>query len=146
MRHGRTERISREVWSRAHWVVAPDADGAHSARNQDVVAGRGGVALGLKLDLVPFLTSEGVVGSQRAAFACLDHPTWGKVGFVSIYGPNDGEGRIALWNELSALIDTNHRWILVGDFNMFEAQADQRGGGRRWANPGERGTGMGESD
>lgn len=125
---GRTERIKKEVWAKAHWIVAPAVDGAHSERNQAVEAGRGGVALGLNSELVPFLITEGIASSQRAVWACLDHPTWGKIGFTSIYGPNDGASQTALWNELALVLDPAFKWLLMGDFNMVEAASDLLGG------------------
>lgn len=140
---GKTACIRKEVWAAVHWICAPAMEGAHSLRNDRVEAGRDGVAIGLHLDLHPFLVSEGSVPCQRAVWACLNHPTWGKLGFVGLYGPNDPAGRIALWSELSATLDLSYRWLFLGDFNMIELAADHVGGdgqvirgreARAWAN------------
>lgn len=88
----------------------------------------GGVALGIHQDLLPFVTSRGIIGSQRAAWACLEHPTWGRIGFAGIYSPNDGVGRTALWNELFGILQSAYRWLFLGDFNMVENAMDQLGG------------------
>lgn len=49
--------------------------------------------------------------------------------FVGIYGPNDTEGRTALWDELVQELDVTFNWIMVGDFNMIIQAGDQLGGG-----------------
>lgn len=140
---GKTYSIRKEVWAAAHWVCAPATEGVHSICNDRVEAGRGGVAIGFHLDFLPFLSSEGMVTSQSAMWACFDHPTWGKLGFVGLYGPNDPAGRISLWAELSPTLDKSYRWVFSGDFNMIELPNDHIGGdghiirgreGRTWAN------------
>lgn len=96
LRTGRLTRISHEVWAGAHWLCAPAAEGIHAIRNPDVEAGRGGVALGIGLDLVPFISQEGISICGRAVWICIIHPIWGRLGIVGAYGPNTGEGRTAL--------------------------------------------------
>lgn len=78
--------------------------------------------------MVPFLTAEGILVSNRAVWACLVHPTWGRLGLIGLYGPNDSVSRSELWNELAASLDTSCNWILMGDINMIENCCDQLGG------------------
>lgn len=143
LRLGKTDSIRKEIWAAAHWVCAPAIDGAHSLRNDLVEAGKGGVAIGFHSDFLPFLESEGMVPSLHAVWATFVHPTWGRLGFVGLYGPNDPAGRISLWDELSSSLDTSCRWLFFGDFNMIEFTHDQVGGdgqimrgheARAWAN------------
>lgn len=96
LRQDRTDRIQKEVWRKGHWICAPAADGVHAGRNQLVVAGKGGVALGFPRDFKNCLTLEGISSCGRAVWACFDHPGWGQLGFVGVYGPNDSDGRISL--------------------------------------------------
>lgn len=84
LRAGRTDRILKEVWKKAHWVFAPASEGVHARRNNLVEAGKGGLALGIHTDLASYITKEGVANDGRAAWACLDHPAWGCLGFVGI--------------------------------------------------------------
>lgn len=125
---GRTDRIAKEVWRPAYWITAPAVDGIHALRNGQVEAGRGGVALGFSQDLRTFITKEGILQDGRAAWACLDHPTWGRLGVVGVYGPNTGEGRLALWSELTLSLDPTYHWIFTGDFNMTTIAQDHIGG------------------
>lgn len=90
-------------------------------------AGKGGVAIGINMDLITFICAEGITDCHRAVWVCLDHPAWGKIGFAGIYGPNDRVHRAALWNSLSATLDPGFRWHLVGDFNMIKAHCDHVG-------------------
>lgn len=82
----------------------------------------------INLDLVNYVTKEGVVSSGRVAWACLDHPAFGRLGFVGLYGPNEVEGRCALGAELIRDLDSTYRWIHLGDFNMVIKPGDQCGG------------------
>lgn len=127
----------------ANWLCAPAAEGIHAPRNPEVEAGRGGVAIGIKLEIAPYISHEGVSTCHKAVWICLIHPDWGRIGLVGIYGPNMGEGRTALWNELFHSLDSSYRWIMLGDFNMTDAHGDQWGGtrarvfgreGRAWQN------------
>lgn len=128
LRLGKTDCIRKEIWAAAHWVCAPAADGAHAFRNLNVESGKGGVALGFHMDLIPFKTAEGMVASHRAVWACFDHPAWGKLGFFGIYGPNESAGRTGLWSELGTTLDSTYNWMFLGDFNMIELHSDQVGG------------------
>lgn len=128
LRQGRTDRIQREVWRSASWICAPAAEGVHASRNQQVIAGKGGVALGIRSDLAPFIARQGITNCGRAVWVCIDHPEWGRMGFTGIYGPNDTDGRISLWAELTATLDVSFKWFLCGDFNMITNRCDQLGG------------------
>lgn len=86
------------------------------------------MALGILLELAQFVTVEGTSVCNRAVWIGLNHPVWGRIGFVGIYGPNDAEGRINLWRSLNTLLDSSYRWALLGDFNMIEVASDQWGG------------------
>lgn len=57
-------------------------------------------------------------------WVCLDHPAWGKIGIAGIYRPNNPLNRATLWNSLSASLDSQFRWHLVGNFNMIELHSD----------------------
>lgn len=91
-------------------------------------AGKGGVALGIHKDLKNCITKEGTSNCRRVVWACIHHAGWGRVGFVRVYGPNDIQGRIALWAELNSALDDSYHWILVGDFNMVTNAFNQKGG------------------
>lgn len=52
----------------------------------------------------------------------------GRIGFAGIYGPNESEGRLALWSTLSSELDPSYRWTIIRDFNMVENLSDQWGG------------------
>lgn len=86
------------------------------------------MALGIHLDLRVYVKKEGILPDGRAAWACLDHPAWGRLGIVGVYGPNEGEGRAALWSALVDELDSTYHWILMGDFNMTTLTSDQKGG------------------
>lgn len=118
------------------------ADGIHALRNPEVEAGRGGVALGISMDLAPFINQEGITRCGRAVWICLDHPDWGRLGLLGVYGPNTSEERTALWGALVHILDDSYRWIMQGDFNMIDHPTAQWGGtggvasgreGRAWA-------------
>lgn len=128
LRLGRTDRIQKEVWRPAHWIMAPAADGAHANRNGRVESGKGGVALGISQDLRIFIKKEGILPGGRAAWACLEHPAWGRLGLVGVYGPNEREGRMELWSALCADLDPTFCWVLLGDLNMITAASDHKGG------------------
>lgn len=128
LRRGRTDRIQKEVWRPAHWITAPAAEGIHAFRNRNVMAGRGGVAIGIHREFHSYITKEGFLPRGRAAWVCLDHPVWGRLGFVGIYGPNEYEGCIILWSELASELDPAYNWTLMGDFNMITNINDQKGG------------------
>lgn len=128
LRVGRLSRISQEVWPGSHWLCAPAADGVNALRNPEVTAGRGGIALGISLDLAPYITHEGITRCGRAVWICLNHPDWGRLGLLGVYGPNSSEGRTDLWNVLYHTLDTSYRWIMQGDFNMTDHPNAQWGG------------------
>lgn len=128
LRDGRISRIASEVWTRARWLCAPAAEGLHAIRNPGVVAGRGGVALGITHNLVQFIHSEGISACNRAVWICLVHPRWGRLGLLGIYGPNDSAARAELWRSLFFELDSSFLWVTLGDFNMLESPSDQLGG------------------
>lgn len=130
LRAGRLSRISNEVWPHSHWHCAQAAEGVHAHRNPDVEAGKGGVAIGISAELAQFISLEGIFVCNRAVWIGMTHPRWGRIGLVGIYGPNDTVGRANLWRSLLSSLDTSYRWILMGDFNMIEDDADQWGGNR----------------
>lgn len=112
---GKSDGIKREVWRLAHWIHAPAHEGVHARHNGLVKAGRGGVSLGIYLDFLPFITKEGRVDCGRAALAFIDHPAWGRLGFVGLYGPNDSDSRTVLWTELTQTLDPTYSWSLLDD-------------------------------
>lgn len=138
LREGRLSRISTEVWPNAHWRCAQAAEGVHALRNLGVAAGKGGVALGISLELAQFVSMEGNSDCNRAVWVGIIHPVWGRIGFVGVNGPNDIDGRVNLWRSLRTSLDSSYRWALMGDFNMIEDTSDQWGGsgvaisGREW--------------
>lgn len=50
----------------------------------------------------------------------MDHPKWGRLGFVGIYRPDEIEGRTDLWPSLFFSLDASYRWIMMGNYNMIE--------------------------
>lgn len=119
---GRRSHISNEVWSGAHWLRAPATEGIHALRNPEVEAGRGTVALDISLDPSPFISQEGISQCGRVVWICINHPIWGRLGMVGVYGPNSGEGQAALWKNLLHALDASYRWIMMGDYNMIDSQ------------------------
>lgn len=101
-------------------------------------AGKGGISLGIHHDLMSFVTQSDLVTSNRAAWACLDHPAWGRLGFVGVYGPNDSVGRCCLWAKLLLALEPLYQWFFMGDFNMVLNPHDKKGG--EWAPLGGRET------
>lgn len=84
----------KAIWPKADFTIAPALDGAHAARNDRVPAGCGGVFLALSPCLNKLVMAKGVVPSQHAAWAHLEHPKMGKIGILTIYAPNiTHEGR-----------------------------------------------------
>lgn len=75
-----------------------------------------------------YVTKTGTSIGNRAAWACIDHPAWGRIGFAGVYGPNDSIGRCGLWAELFSTLDSAYNWFLLGDFNMVGSPQDQKGG------------------
>lgn len=110
--------------------MAPAEEGVHAGRNGHVEAGRGGVALGIRPDLCAFIKKEGALPGGRAAWACVDHPAWGRLGLVGVYGPDENEGRCFMvctnlnWNLISHITGFSY----MGDLNMTTTISDQRGG------------------
>lgn len=49
----------------------------------------------------------------------------GDIGFANIYALNDSRTRCLLWEALARDLPRTCRWILMGDFNMVEHQADK---------------------
>lgn len=128
LRAGRLQRLEWEVWKGASWYVAPATDGRHAQRNDNVTAGLGGLAVAVSPRLTPYVTAHGICCAGRAIWICIDNEKFGRLGFLGIYAPNSSGERAALWRELSTCIDSSHRWIVGGDFNMIEATSDQIGG------------------
>lgn len=106
LRLGKIDCIQREVWSGARWICAPASEGVHSTGNNNVVAGRGGVAMGIHHELVPFIVMEGIVNSSRAVWAGFDHPTWEKLDlhqFMGLMSQAIGQCSGPSWLPLSTL-------------------------------------------
>lgn len=89
-----------------------------------------------------FVRKVSQTATRQSGF-CLNHSAWGKIRFAGIYGPNESASRAVLWNDLSATLDSQFRWHLMGDFNMIEIMDDHVGGegkviygreARAWAN------------
>lgn len=93
-----------------------------------IKAGQGGVAVGISLELTPFITQGGITCCGRAMWICIIHPVWGRMGMAGVYGLNSGEDRAALWNNLFHSLGTSYRWIMMGDYNMTDLQNSQWGG------------------
>lgn len=81
---GRLSRISTEVWSHSHWLCAQAVEGVHALRNPNVEAGKGGVALGISMELAQYIVVDGTSVCNRAVWIGLMHPLWGRIGFVGI--------------------------------------------------------------
>ncbi|GLT90131.1 hypothetical protein SLE2022_080800 [Rubroshorea leprosula] len=57
---------------------------------------------------------------------------WGldkvKCNLVNVYGPNDRQKMLKLWDELEhMIIEEGGRWLLVGDFNAVRCLEERRG-------------------
>lgn len=79
-----------------------------------------------------YVTASGFFQSERAAWAHLDHLVLGNIGVLVVYAPSTGSrDRAQFWHEIANTLDTNHNWIIGGDFNMVLATTDRRGGSRR---------------
>lgn len=119
------------LWPSAEFIIAPTKDGTNARRNNRVPIGCGGAFLVVGPQLKDFIMAKGVLASERAAWAHLDHPNLGRLGVISIYAPNKSKLRKALWNELAETLDSSHTWVVAGDFNMVKNAPDRRGGSGR---------------
>ena len=71
---------------------------------------------------VAYQVQEARAGGQ------LEHPKLGCIAFLSLYAPNTTREHTALWRELSSELSPSFKWVVMGDFNMYKSEADQKGG------------------
>jgi hypothetical protein len=128
LREGETDRIRLEVWREAKYIISPAIDGRHAARNHRVLGGEGGVGLAIHPRIQKYLKGEGCLPSSRGAWAQLEHPKLGRVAFLAVYAPNTTRERTLLWKEMYRKLSTQFKWVIMGDLNMYEAEADHKGG------------------
>jgi exonuclease III len=120
--------LLREVWTDGHFVTAPAKDGENARRNNRVKGGKGGVAMGIRANLQPYIITEGILPSNWGVYVTMKHPKFGDIGFLGVYAPNESKERAKLWKEMTASIDINYKWFVMGDYNMIERPTDQKGG------------------
>jgi hypothetical protein len=117
--------LGKRIWKQGKFFVSPAEDGLHTLRNDNVVAGRGGLAIAISKQLKPFVTYDMVSPCKRAILIHLDGLPFGSLGLLNVYGPNDAQDRAALWEALSHLVDPSRPWLVGGDFNMVLYSTDQ---------------------
>jgi hypothetical protein len=81
--------------------------------------------------LAPYIKDSCTLISQRGVWCTFEHPHFKTFGVVNVYAPTEADGskeRTLLWGELSTALPNSIPWMLVGDFNMVEHLADQKGG------------------
>jgi exonuclease III len=127
LRAGKTDSL-KHIWPDAHHITASALDGVHTANNENVIAGKGGVSLILSKDMAQYLHWEGSFTSQQATWATLVHPLLGNVGFIGVYAPNAPLEQAALWKEIRQEVNISYWWFMLGDVNMIEGPKDQKGG------------------
>jgi hypothetical protein len=47
---------------------------------------------------------------------------------MSVYAPNLPRDRTALWREMYRELNHRQKWVIMGDFNMYEDVTDHKGG------------------
>lgn len=87
--------------------------------------GRGGVSLLVSPRWANFITANGCSPCNRAIQASVNINNT-LLGICNIYGSNNYNERIALWDWIASLPDIP--WIIGGDFNMVEHGEDKMGG------------------
>lgn len=88
-------------------------------------AGKGGICTILHEKLAPSVSGHGTILQNRAFWFKLKGLPGGDLGIVNLYAPNDSRERTLLWQELSATLPSDCRWIVSGDFNMVESAQDK---------------------
>jgi hypothetical protein len=88
-------------------------------------AGCGGLAILLASKWANTVASSGSCYNGRALWVILKDIPGGELGILNIYGPNDQNDMKLLWQEISLVLSRHCRWILGGDFNMVETQANK---------------------
>lgn len=117
------------IWLEAEFICALADDGVHARCNQFVLARKGGVFMAIGPSFHSYIIDKGITMLGRAVWAHFNHPQLGKIGGVIVYAPNNHKQREALWNELSLImLDKCKPWVIVGDYNMIDAQGDRKGG------------------
>ncbi|GLJ49275.1 hypothetical protein SUGI_1041170 [Cryptomeria japonica] len=87
--------------------------------------GKGGVALLVHPKWSSCIIDHGVSPCNRAVWVTIKYNN-NSFGICSVYASNDWKERITLWDWIDNLPDLP--WIVGGDFNMIESQADKEGG------------------
>jgi exonuclease III len=128
LREGHTGPLKSTMLG-AHCIIAAATDGVCAVRNRRVKGGKGGIGLAVYARMKSYLVGEGVLESLRGVWAKFKHPKFGNLGILGVYAPNTAAERTRLWQEIHRIIDTEYKWILVGDLNMIEQVEDRRGGG-----------------
>jgi hypothetical protein len=120
--------FGRKIWKFGTFTAAPAASEAQAARNDTVLAGKGGLVTAVLQKLVPFVTSHHVTLCGQVIYVILDRLSSGPLGLVNVYGPNDSLSRSQLWDTLVNCLDPCRPWIFGGDFNMTTHAVNQLGG------------------
>ncbi|CAM6094401.1 unnamed protein product [Calypogeia fissa] len=128
LRDAHTAFLSRQIWPHVEFVVAPASDGVHARRNNVVLAGKRGNLIAVGPRLKGSITARGTLPSGCGSWVHLDHFSFGLLGVLSVYAPNEKLERALLWRELFSILDPDRPWIIASDFNNVEDPADQRGG------------------
>lgn len=87
-------------------------DGLHASRNDFVLAGKGGLAIGLAPELNALVTLMSSTPCGQALLVHLDRLSRGPVGLLNVYGPNTALERIDLWHSILSIIDLSRPWIV----------------------------------
>lgn len=121
------------LWLAALFISASAMDGVNARQNNHVPVGCGGVFVAIEPRMKGFVTATSIFQPERATWARVDHSTLGNFGVLAVYA-------LALVKEIDPLsrrrsrantLDSNHNWIIGGDFNMVLAATNRRDGSGR---------------
>ena len=123
LRDTKAANLGRTLFPRRKCWVS-EADPGYNVDGQEG-AGKGGICTLLHEKLAPLVSSYGSILHNRAFWFRLKGLPGGDLGILNIYAPNDSRERTLLWQELSARLPSDCRWIVSGDFNMVESAQDK---------------------
>lgn len=105
-----------------------DEDGAHVARNNVIVAGEGGLTIGISPAFNNFVSHSHPMPCGRAFFIHLDGLPISPVRLLNVYGPHSLTERTQLWKTILLSINDSKPWIFARDWHFAKSTLDQIGG------------------
>lgn len=116
--------LGKALWRQAKFW-GQEALLGYGHNENELGAGCGGIATLLAPRWTSLVSATGTIHDNRVHWLILSGVPGGDIGIANIYAPNSSLDRCHLWEDMTRELPGHSRWILTGDFNMFESRSDK---------------------